>query len=199
VSLGFPPIYDVLTTELLTSPSLTTLFSFIEFLQRASPANATGIDTLVQNQNIQTAGQDEWASTETDSGGNSDALPLYRNDLSLGGPAINVCSNNESGDFNKLANARYVRFTIDATAEYRILATTTDSVAGSTPDPELRLFLSGFLAESVEPPAVDEALQIFLDAGEYVLEVWDDNNISDSRIGSLDPGRYCVDLTLSAI
>jgi hypothetical protein len=90
-----------------------------------------------------------------------------------------------------------VRFTVDGMADYRINATTTDSVAGSAPDPDFTLFYSGFLEESVAAPAIDETLLINLEAGDYVLEVWDDNNISASQIGSLDPGRYCVDLSVA--
>lgn len=197
VSLGFQPIYEVFAGNLKTSPALTTVFSFVQGLKTTSPANGTGIDTLLQNQNIQTAGQDEYGSAEIDDGGNADALPLYRDGLTVGGAAINVCSNDTSGDFNKLGNRVYVRLTIDGTADYRIHATTTESVTGSSPDPDFNLYLSGYLAESVSAPAVDETLLISLDAGEYVLEVWDDNNISASQIGSLDPGRYCVDLSVT--
>lgn len=197
VNLGFRPIYDVMAGDFMTSPALTTVFSFIQALKTSSPANGTAIDMLVQNQNIQAAGQNEYGSAEIDDGGNPDALPIYHDGLTVGGPAINVCSNNVSGDFNKLGNRVYVRFTIDGMADYRINATTTDSVTGSAPDPDFTLFYSGFLAESVAAPANDETLLIALEAGDYVLEVWDDNNISASQIGSLDPGRYCVDLTVA--
>jgi len=197
VSAGFGPIYGVLTGDFKSSPALTTVFSFVQFLKTVSPANGSGIDTLVLNQNIRTAGQDEYGSVEIDDGGNPDALPLYRGGLTVGGPAINVCSNNTSGEYNKIGNRVYVRFTIDGTAEYRINATTTESVAGSSPDPDFTLYSSGFLDETLSGPAIDESLLISLDAGEYVLEVWDDNNISASEIGGLDPGRYCVDLTVA--
>jgi len=197
INVGFLPIYQVLAGSLKASPALTTVFSFVQGLKDVSPANSTAVDTLLQAQNIQTAGQDEYGSAEIDDGGNADALPLYRDGLTVGGAAINVCSNNTSGDFNKLGNRVYVRLTIDGTADYRIHATTTESVTGSSPDPDFNLYLSGYLAESVSAPAVDETLLIALDAGEYVLEVWDDNNISASQIGSLDPGRYCADLSVT--
>jgi hypothetical protein len=199
VNLGFQPIYEVLTGELATTPALTTLFAFTEFLQNVSPADASAIGLLVQNQNIQIFGQDEYGSAEIDNGGNADVLPVYRDDLIVGGPAINVCTNDVIGEVNKLGNRQYVRFEIIGNGEYSIRAETTDSVSGSDPDPELRLFLSGFLSESLKLPAVDETLEMSLDVGEYVLEVWDDNNVSASQIGSLDPGRYCVDLTVSPI
>jgi hypothetical protein len=197
INTGFGPIYDVLAGDLATSPALTTVFSFVQFLKTVSPANGAAIDTLLQGQNIQSAAQDEFGAAETDDGGNPDALPVYREGLTVGGAALNVCSNNTSGEFNKLGNRIYVRFTIDGTAEYNIRAMTTDSVAGSSPDPDFTLFLSGFLAEGLSAPAIDETLLTSLDAGEYVLEVWDDNNISASQIGGLDPGRYCVDLTVT--
>jgi hypothetical protein len=197
LSMGLGPIYEVLSGEQATTSALTTVFSFVNTLRSNNASSVPGIDTLLQNQNIQTAGQDEYGAAETDNGGNADALPLYHNGLFVGGAAINVCTNSTDGEYNKTGNRRYVRFRIDSAASYTIRALTTDSVAGSSPDPDFELFLSGSLTESLRPPAIEEVLATFLEVGDYVLEIWDDNNISAAQLGSLDPGRYCVDLTVS--
>ena len=52
LSLGFAPLWSVLTNEQRTTPALTSIFSFIAALKAARPGDATAINTLLFAQNI---------------------------------------------------------------------------------------------------------------------------------------------------
>lgn len=140
VSIGFDPIYDVMTGPQISTEAFTTLFSFATLLRTSlAPADQAFLDTLLAAKNTETAGLDIWASTQ----GNinvapnnaRDVLPLYTDYTP--GTTLNICTNDDhdpDGDGNKPAEHRYLRITTTAAAAYDITIV-PDTIPPATTDP----------------------------------------------------------------
>ena len=209
ITMGFGPIYDVLTGAQLTTEGLTSMFTFASYLRNENAADVAAINALLTAGNISggNGGIDLYGDLETNDGAadgvteTDDVLPLY-SDIQIGGATVsNLCSNADQGDFNKLSNRRYLKFTVNAAATYRFRLddATGTPPAGATVDPDFAIYgTSGFVDGSFNPPAAFEQKDIALGAGDYVLEIWDDNNISfEFAPGALVLGQYCQDATIS--
>jgi hypothetical protein len=207
ITMGFGPIYDVLAGAQQTTQGLTSMFTFASYLRNENAADVAAINALLTAGNISggNGGIDLYGDLETNDGAadgvtqTGDVLPLY-SDIQIGGPPVtNLCSNADQGDFNKLSNRRYLKFTVNAANTYRFrLDATATRPAGATVDPDFSIYgTSGFVAGGFDAPAEFEQQDIALDAGDYVLEIWDDNNISFEFVGGLVLGRYCQNATIS--
>ena len=194
VSLGFAPIYQVMTNQQRTTPLFTSVFTFITALKEANPGSAGAIDTLVNHHNIVAATMDAEGSTETNNAGNSHALPVYI-ELPLDGATVNLCMNDTFGTSNKLANIRYLKFTISSQGDYRIEATRspTGTVAG---DPDFLVFSSGVLGAVAGSKDPDSEIRTITDlpAGDYVVEFREFNFFDD--ITPRD-SESCYNITLT--
>ncbi|MBA3563120.1 MAG: hypothetical protein H0W33_03745 [Gammaproteobacteria bacterium] len=194
VTLGFGPIYDVLTEEQRMTDALTTIFTFIPPLKDANPADAANIDALVAAQDIAAVTIDEFGSTETNGAGNSDdVLPVYTL-IATDGVPVEICSlgggenpPRDYGSVNRLSNARFLRFNVDVQRTYLFTAT---GPSGS--DPDLVLHQMGIIAVSDEPPPGPESFSRLLAQGDYVLEVYEFTNITD-----MPRGRTCFDVSIT--
>jgi hypothetical protein len=133
--------------------------------------------------------------TQTD-----DVLPLYTTIQTNGTPVTDLCSNADAGDFNKVSNHRYLKFTVDAVAVYVIRVDATDiRPDGSNVDPDFALYdSSGLSSLSIQSPAEFEEKPILLGPGDYTLVIWDDNNVGVLlQPGNKTFGRYCQNVTIS--
>lgn len=141
VSLGFKPLYEVLTNAQRNTPYFTSIFTFITALKANNPGSSAAIDTLVSGQNIQSATIDPTGSKEiNDAGGTANVLPVYTVVTVNGGP-VNVCITTTFGVQNKLSNHRFLQFTADAAGNYNFSATRT---SGYNPtDPEMIIYRAG--------------------------------------------------------
>ena len=128
---------------------------------------------------------------------------------------VNLCVDvdPDEGDYNKLGNRQFIRFTVPTTGNYQITSSTTDSPAGSTPDPDMILWNQGATHYAFDAPNPVEEFcgtgQTFdfgscsggylpLQTGvDYVLEVMDDNNLSYD-LDSTKIGVYCMDIELTS-
>ncbi len=110
ISLGFAPIWDVLTNAQRTTPAVTSLFSFITALKAAQPASAGLINTLVAAQNINSAGHRCIATNETFLPFAGMSLPLFASITKGGGP-VTVRNIDDGGHYNKAGNHNLLRFT----------------------------------------------------------------------------------------
>jgi hypothetical protein len=208
ISMGFGPIYDVLTGAQMTTDGLTSIYTFASYLRDENPADVAGINALLQANNISdgNGGIDLYGDLETNDGSTDgvtetgDVLPLYTEIQTNGTQVSGLCSNADQGDFNKLSNRRYLRFTINAADSYRIRVDATPTrPAGARVDPDFAVYGNGGLIfVDSGPPGEFEQSDRVLSPGNYVLEIWDDNNISFAFApGSLVLGRYCQDVTIS--
>ncbi len=209
ISMGFGPIYDVLTGAQSTTDGLTSIFTFASYLRDENPADVAAINALLLAENISggNGGIDLYGDAETNDGAadgvteTGDVLPLY-SEIQIGGASVtDLCSNADQGDYNKLSNRRYLRFAVAAPASYRIRVDATPTrPVGATVDPDFAIYgRDGFVFADTGAANEFEQSDVVLAPGNYVLEIWDDNNISFAAApGILVPGRYCQDATISA-
>ena len=190
VSLGFGPIYTVMTSEVKTSDAQTGIFTFVTALKARNPAVASDIDAIVNGQGITSATMDEFGSTETHNGGDTANLPVYRN-LTINAAAIHVCSSTTNGESNKLGNRRLFRFTVPRNESIQI---TAQSPVGK--DPDLVLHQKGLQtpATSNSSATGKQQLSRTVSAGTLVLEVYDADAVDDDTNTA---GNACMDVTVT--
>jgi hypothetical protein len=211
-SVGFAPMYDVITHELRDGPALTSVFVFVTALKQRAGVDNAAVDAIVAGQSIVAGTIDAYGSTETNDGDVDEALPLYT-DLALNGAPQTVCgSATATFYYNTIGNRRFLTFTVpsDRTIDIRVVA---EGVAGvgypgvgdsyPAPDPDLIVYKSGFLdfsdcagpdGGSCTEPQNTERLQLDATAGEYVLEVYDYSHIDPSA--GLRP-RTCMNVSIT--
>lgn len=112
VSVGFQPIWEAMKGAHRDTPSITSIFSFIEAVKALRPQDAAAIDALVAAQNIDAATIDAFATGETHSP-YPEVMPLFT-DIGLGTPVV-LRTIDDAGRHNKLGNHRFLRFVAPAT------------------------------------------------------------------------------------
>ena len=111
VKLSAPAVLaPMYTAAWKAGPWFNTPWAYSVQLGKLNVANAAAIDTLADSLNIRTTGNDEWGSIETNPGGLAaqDALPPYTT-VTLGAPAVTLCSAGARNDYNKQSSIRYFR------------------------------------------------------------------------------------------
>lgn len=194
LTLGFGPIYDVLTTEQRSTEALTSIFTFISALRKANPADDANIDALVAGQDIVAVTIDDFGSTETNDAGNeADVLPIYV-PITVGGERVEICSlgggenpPQDYGSINRLSNARFLSFTVSAPRLYTFAARGDPGT-----DPDFVLHQMGTIAISEEATDGVEIFSRQLAPDDYVLEIYEFGNITG------DPrGKTCFDVSIN--
>ena len=177
LSLGFKPIYNVLTGAQKTTKAFTSLFPFIHALKNENPESSIAIDDIVSSENIAPI-NDIYGENRTILL-NGQTLPLYRN-LDIGG-SVNICTSSTYGSQrfpgnNKLNHHKYVNFTITSDNEYTIKVKQSN---GRSADPDFILFKTSPFENLVS--SEDEGTEIKtlkLTKGSYLLDISDASNIS---------------------
>jgi len=220
-SIGFAPIYDVMTNEQRTTEAFTTLFSFASLLRpKLSVPEQAFLDGLLAAENIETNGLDIWASTQANidvfPNNARDMLPLYIDYAANGSTLTNVCTNKDHDpdtDGNKPAEYRYLRITTTSSAAYDVTivpnpipAATNDlpdpddpTIPRDRSDPDIYLYLNGEIV-AFGISAVDDAETLttpILQPGVYVADVheW---RYEDLDASSDFPDQICFDVTMTA-
>lgn len=190
LSLGLAPIYEVFTAEAYRQqPVFTTIFSFLSELRTQQANSAADIDTFAATRGINSTAAD--GAGETNNGSTPTSLPVYKQ-VTVGGGAVQVCSNDNNGEFNKLANRAYLKFT--AAAGSHVLTMTRSSGAASR-DPDFIVFRNGALVARAEsPPGESETTTVTLTAGEHVIDAYDFLNLG---FGGGTPGDACYNFTIT--
>lgn len=216
-SVGFAPVYGVLTGEQASTAAFATVFSFATALKARLPAQDTFIDRLLADAGIEAAGIDDFGSGETnDMNGAEDVLPLYTV-ITPGGDTVNVCSNSQfdrgsaglAGDGNKLSEHRLLRMTVDVARRYTFSAVTTTPMPGKNrSDPDILYYRNGALQNVVfgggAPQGLSDAAnqEIFttptgLQPGEYVIDLWEWRFEDEAPNDPINfPARVCFDVTI---
>lgn len=167
---------------------LVSIFLFYDQLKLLNANQGQTFFSLMQEQNIN--GTDVYAANETNNGGLSNVLPLYKT-ISIGGAAVNVCSSPENGKYNKLGNSQFIKLVIPKLASYQFTVTKTSGATGLG-KPELYVFRTKFyyahfenvLAEGLSGSAA-------LSAGTYIVELFDQSNRDDTNT---ENNTFCYDL-----
>ena len=220
-SIGFGPIYDVMTNQQETTEAFTTLFSFAALLRLGLDGpQQTFLDALLAAENIETTGLDIWASAQGNFNGfpnnARDVLPLYIDYAADGSTLTNVCTNSDhdsDGDGNKPAEYRYLRITTSSAAAYDVTVVpnpipppTSDARDIDDPgfprdrsDPDVFIYRNGAVVAG-GASGVDDSETFttqLLPAGVYVADVheW---RYEDPDVSSDFPDQICFDVTMTA-
>src|SRR5574343_913361 len=167
-SIGFTPIFNVMTNTMLSNSGLTSIFAFASRLKEAVPAQASTITSNLAGRSI--SGTDSFGAGEGNSGGNTDVLPVYKT-VNVGTPG-SVCINGAAGTYNKLGGQGYVKFTTSGPR-----TSTVTQTSGQTADPDLVLLdASGTRALYESGTGTSETISnVNLPSGTHVLGVYDWN------------------------
>lgn len=172
-TVGFKPIFDVMTGPLKTSAAFTSMHSFATLLKAAAPGGAKAINNLLAGQRISEV-NDVFGASETNSGGVSVALPIYQ--------AANGshCVSAEAGLGNKLGTTTFIKFT---TAAAGTRSLTLSSVAGQTgADPDFVVTAADGSQQAFQSEDADsETATIALPAGTHTLALEDFNLLAGKR------------------
>ena len=155
-SIGFSPIYEVMSNGQRSTAGWTNIFTFANELIPLLDANGLALldSQLGDEQTVLSAQIDEWGTNEVNDGGaaNSDeVLPIYI-DMVADGVATNVCSNaqfdfSSTMDGNKLSEFRYIRLAVPADDEYHVVIRSTtptpDTGPNDSSDPDMFIQQNG--------------------------------------------------------
>ena len=217
LALGFGPLFDVMIDGQRKTLAVTSIFSFVDALKAARPADAPLIDRLTLSQSMRPVA-DAYGTTEINYGVptkrtpqevNADFHSVY-DAVTVNGPAVNVCSLDDftsaaTGAGNKLASRRFVRFAVTTPGPHVVTARAVAPLLGVA-DPDLKLQTpGGAVLESTGAPLCTintpqdcvESFTPLLAAGEHVLEVYEWTNTNDTTDQFPPIGRTCFDVTVT--
>lgn len=190
ISLGFAPIYSVLTGSQRVTDAFTSIYTFADGLRAANPGQTAAINALLTGENIATT--DIWGSAETNPGDSTTSLPIYQ-DLVPNQTPIYVCGVGNDSDRNKLGYRRYLRLNLSSAVALTVTATgaADPAVSGSQPagDPDIAIYRRGELEQLSQQTGSSETTpQQLYAAGMHLVEIY------DYTLGALP---HCV--TVSAV
>jgi hypothetical protein len=120
-------------------------------------------------------GTDEYASDESNNGGLSISLPVFKA-LNVNGAAVNICSAADYGKYNKLGNSQFLKLNIAQSGNYNVRANKSGG-ANVNSKPEFILHQNGRAIAYVENTVSDNVTgNLTISRGNYVLEIYDLNN-----------------------
>lgn len=217
-SIGFGPIYDVMTGPQSTTPAFTSVFTFATYLKQRGTGQDAFIDALLTDNGINPAGIDIWGSTEQNDGPGApdDVLPIYT-PITLGGGAVNICVNSQfdnARDSNKLSEHRYLRLNLSTSTQvafsaianpapsqpsagFDCTADPNDPENSQHSDPDFRVWKNGQLyvqGFSCEPNSETPPRTGLLSAGEYLIDLNDFRHDDDDSPPGY-PEQVCFDVS----
>jgi K319L-like, PKD domain len=213
-SIGFGPIYNVMTGPQATTDAFTSLFSFAtELRNEVQAADLAFVDSQLTRENVDLPGLNEYGDTQTIvPAGSRDVLPVYTV-LPTDGTLINICANSDfddDRDGNKLSEHRFLKFTTTSTSSYNVSVVanpvpppTTDptptppDVIRDRSDPDVFIYRGPQLV-AIGNSGDDDAETFTtnpLPAGNYVMDLqeW---RYSDDDASSDFPEQVCFDVTM---
>ena len=173
VSLGFKPIFNVMVDKERNTKAFTSIFSFIHALKSENPSYNSLIDQVVESEQISTI-YDAYGTHRTNSANGIFSQPIYHT-LEIGKNITN-CNKNYYGVYNKLGNRSYIKVTINNSGIYTFNAKPYNTFYG---DPDIVLYKTEYPydVKGMSPLEGEnfDALTMNLEAGEYMLEVYDNS------------------------
>ena len=203
VTIGYGPMFAVFRAELRSDVPLTSLFAFVTALKQRPSMPIAAIDVRVEAEGvpgtsfgIDSQNINAYATTETHSSVALESadlvLPIY-SEIALNGPSVRLCGDAEvtapggvvvPGVYNKLANRRFLRFTVPSARviDIRVTCNVSDlsCVGLPQPDPDLVLSQGPNYQFSDSADAFTERLQTSVQAGEHVLEIFEYSHVDSA-------------------
>lgn len=200
VSAGLAPLYNTLVDPAyVNTPYFTTIFSFTDRLRQDAAISGASIDALMAGQNIDGTGplgvgETHGGSLPNPPGGSQPlSLPVYKQ-ATVGGGAVQVCSYDDLGSYNKLGVRQYITFINPSSASRTLTLTKTSGDADRDPDFIVRSGQTVVAAGQAFLPDT-ETVSVNLSAGEYTVEAYDAENTGDNGTAT-PPGDACYDFTV---
>ena len=213
-SIGFAPIYAVMTGPQASTDAFATIFSFASELRMTlNPAGQALLDAQLLREDM-TPGFDRWGMGEANTaGGAPDVIPIYT-DLTADGSTLPICVNSQfdSGrDGNKLTENRFLRISVPVTDQYDVSMVLTTQDPPQLPpddplddrdqsDPDIYLFRGPQFIEQGSSP--DENTETFrtpvLQAGATYIAAVEDWRFDDELAPSSYPDRICFDVSFAS-
>ncbi len=157
----------------INSLSLTSIYTFSAQVKQQSPTHSELLDDLLASQNILAI--DEFGTGESNSGGYSATLPIYKT-ITANASSVNVCSSNRFGVANKLGVAQFLKASF-TDGIYRIRVVKTSGDTGNS-DPDIYVYQKGAMRASADGVDVnEETLMAAFTEGVYIIEVMDAENL----------------------
>ena len=178
VALGFAPIYQAIAGPQRSTTALTDLHTFIAALKTISPTSSAALDALATAAPRNITGLGDFATGESNNGGDSSVLPLYVPITLNGSTPVRVCSNVRFQSYNRLGNRKFLKLDLNspATVTVTITAEADPAVPGSTAaqDPDAVVWRQGARVSIGNQVSSTETLgPLALQTGTYLLEVYD--------------------------
>jgi hypothetical protein len=178
-------IWTVINGPVRDADAMVSPFVLFAAYRQLRPERAGTLDFLLQGEGIVGPTIDPYGSTESNSAGSANVLPVYTRIVP--GGSVQVRSTNEFGVGNKLSTHRYLRLSVAATSNLRFRAS-----AAAGRDPDMLVFHRG-VSLGPDPGPANEDFTLVLQPGDYVLDVYDCGNADCND--NVTPGR--VDITVS--
>ena len=219
VSLGLAAISNAMTSATYTENTVfTTIYTFMDAVISQNSGSSAELGALLTEQNI--SGTGPTGIGETNTGGISETLPVYKV-ATINGPPVVVCSSddgpdgvgslfgpNASPDFNGLGTRDYITFTRTSPAPVTMQAQVIPSQSGTTNvDPDFFVFSEGeVVAEATSAPNDEPAGTETLtnnalegELGDLVVEVFDFDNVDETLggFGTANDGDSCYNFTIT--
>ena len=191
---NFSDIFKIIHSPTYASnPALISIYVFADELRAVSPAHTANFNDLLSSQNIEIS--DAFGTGESNSGGSSRSLPVYK-PLPVTNIPVHACSTNEFGTFNKLAVSQFLLLEILSPGNYQINVQESAVDSGDS-DPDIYLYHRGELIDVAESAELDqENFSSFLLAGTYVLELVDDRVRNSEKTVNIEA---CFDVSAQRI
>lgn len=196
VTLGFGPIFEVMTGAQRTTDALTSIFSFASALRTNNPAVATALRDLLAQNSVN--GTDAYGTGESHDGGSQTALPIYT-PIELNRQSDVLCTSARYGDQVKLGYRRFLRLTLGADATVAIQVNGApdplDPTSAGAIDPDVYVHRRGVIVARGESPVESSELidQLALEAGTYIIEVL------DFALPSGETTRHCMTVSVTGM
>lgn len=183
LALGWQPLYETFTSSAYrNTASLTSIFSFLDYMQDNAPGQAAQIEALANHRGINSL--DEFADGETNNAGSNDVLPVYT--PLTNGATRTVCSIDDFGNRNKLSVFRFLAFTPTASGSHRV-----EAVAAGN-DPDVLVYRNGEIILALQSNS-NENGTVNLQAGQtVVLGVYAFDNFVDP-----ENDRICINVRVT--
>ncbi len=216
-SIGFDPIYDVMTGPQSPTPAFTSIFTFAEALKNQGTGQNAFIDSQLTRENITAAGIEPYGSTETnDAGGAQDVLPVYTT-VPTNGSIVNICSNSQfdlsGGNLeatgNKLSEHRFLRMNVATAGQHAFTILTDAATLALLPqddlgnpsdqsDPDIYIYRNGILIDEGTSGVSNQ--EVFttssLAVGNYVMD-FHEFRYEDTDTPAGFPARACFTIQVT--
>jgi hypothetical protein len=180
---NFSDIFNVISSAgYAANAAMISIYVFANELRAILPGHAKDFNNLLREQNIEIT--NAFGAGEVNSGGYAGSLPVYKL-LPIDNSAVNLCSTNRFGAYNKLAVSQFLVLDIVSPGAYQVSVQHTGDGSDNA-DPDIYLYRHGKLADYAEGAMIgQESLTRFLTSDIYVLELVDERAKYNEYIGEI--------------